>query len=141
MTFDALKPIILAVKEADLADVPLDLEALANDLDTPLEVIRARVERLQQWGLIDAREDEVACAFTAAHQYLVLGGGVPEDVLNFLPGPIGNLFTREALLTAGTVLVDEFRASILDGDAVGHARQLLPKGRGRSLHDRRVARN
>ncbi len=37
MTFDALKPIILAVKEADLADVPLDLEALANDLDTPLK--------------------------------------------------------------------------------------------------------
>lgn len=105
-------------------------------MDTPVEVIRARVERLQQWGLIDARENEVPCAFTAGNQYLILDGEVPQDVLNFLPGPIGNLFTREALLTAGTVLVDEFRANILDGDAVGHARDLLPEGLGKFIDER-----
>ncbi|MDP9377044.1 MAG: hypothetical protein M3P40_05650, partial [Actinomycetota bacterium] len=115
---------------------PLDLEALANELDTPLEVIRARVERLQQWGLIDAREDEVPCAFTGADQYLVLRGEVSKDVLNFLSGPVENLFTREALLTAGTVLVDELRANILDGDAVGHARDLLPEGLGKFIDER-----
>jgi hypothetical protein len=58
----------------------------------------------------------------------------------FLPHIIDDLNAREALLTAGTILVDEFRAAVLSGEAVGHARELVPPAFAGAV-DRRLALN
>jgi hypothetical protein len=47
-------------------------------------------------------------------------------VLSFLPAVIDDLNAREALLVAGTILVDEFRAALVNGDPVDYARALVP---------------
>jgi hypothetical protein len=39
---------------------------------------------------------------------------------------IDDLNAREALVVGGTILVDEFRAALVDGDPVDHARGLVP---------------
>jgi hypothetical protein len=61
---------------------------------------------------------------------------VPDHLLTFLPGAIDNLHTREAMLIAGTILVDEFRAALVDGRGVEHAAELVPPAFSGAVDDR-----
>jgi len=63
----------------------------------------------------------------AGRQYLQSHGEVDAATLRFLAGHIDDLHARASLLRAGTALVDEFRAAVLHGRAVEHARALLPQ--------------
>ena len=62
----------------------------------------------------------------AGRQYLESHGEVDAATLRFLAGHIDDLHARASLLRAGTALVDEFRAAVLRGRAVEHARALVP---------------
>lgn len=62
----------------------------------------------------------------AGRQYLARQGEVPREVLRFLPHEVDDLNAREALLVAGTVLVDEFRDHVLQGRGIEYAEGLVP---------------
>ena len=74
----------------------------------------------------------------AGRQFLAEKASVPHDVLRFLPRVIDDLRAREALLAAGTILIDEFRAAWLDADPDEHARELVPAAFAAAV-DERVA--
>jgi len=73
---------------------------------------------------------------TAGKQFLARRGQVDHDILAFLPRAIDDLNTREALLTAGTVLIDEFRAALLAGRGVEHAQELVPPAFAAAVDER-----
>jgi hypothetical protein len=72
----------------------------------------------------------------AGRQYLALEGSVDPAVLRFLPFVIDDLHARRALLDAGTIVVDEFRAALLDGRAIVHAQDLVPEAFAPAITER-----
>ena len=113
---------------AEAASEPLNVAELARELESSEEAVRADLGQLSAQGLLlDGLEDEEPpILLTAGRQFLARAGDVDRDVLGFLPHIIGDLHAREALLAAGSLLVDEFRAALLAGDAVDYARELVP---------------
>jgi hypothetical protein len=54
------------------------------------------------------------------------GSNVVNDVLRFLPHSIDDLYARDALLAAGSVRVDEFRAALPEAIRLTTPRNLFP---------------
>jgi hypothetical protein len=71
-------------------------------------------------------EELPALMLRAGEQYLDLRGEVERDVLAFLPAVLSDLHAREALLRAGTIIVDEFRYAVVSGREIEHAQELVP---------------
>jgi hypothetical protein len=117
-----------AASRAQEADAPVDVQQLARTLGESEFEVRLELERLGGMGLlIDGFEDEAPPLMRqSGRQCLARGGEVPTEVLRFLPSYIDDLYAREALLESGVALVDEFREALLEGEAVGHAAQLVP---------------
>lgn len=113
---------------AEAAEESLDLTALAQGLELSVPSARMDVEAVEALGLMLSGLDEgiKPILLGAGRQYLQLRGAVDGSVLSFLPRVIDDLRAREALLHAGAVLIDEFRLALLQGDAVEHARNLVP---------------
>jgi hypothetical protein len=113
---------------AQASDEQLDLAQLARELDTSEAVIRMDISQLSALGLVldGLEEGRPPMLLAAGRQFLARRGDVDHEVLGFLPRVVDDLNAREALLVAGTILVDEFRVSLLDGDPVEHARELVP---------------
>jgi hypothetical protein len=105
----------------------------------PRRTIQTDLEQLEALGLVLAGLDEgfAPRLLAAGRQFLARRGHVEHDILRFLPGR-STISTREALLVAGTILVDEFRAALVDGDPVDHARALVPRAFATAV-DRRLA--
>jgi hypothetical protein len=106
----------------------LDVAELARDLDTSEPVVEMDIGQLHALGLVldGLEEGRPPMLLNAGRQFLARRGDVDHDVLGFLPRVIDDLSAREALLVAGTLLVDEFRVALLRGDSVEHAQQLVP---------------
>jgi hypothetical protein len=120
---------------AQAANEPLDVEDLARGAGASVAAIRLELEQLEQMGLLLSGLDEglFPILLDAGKQYLKRNGEVSSEVLRFLSRSIDDLYAREALIHAGTVLVDEFRYQWLHGDAVDHAAQLVPQGFAQSV--------
>lgn len=88
------------------------------------------VDQLEVASLLLSGRDEHGTPLLLAtgRQFLNVGGEVPWDVLHFLPSVVDDLHAREALLFAGSVLVDEFRHQLLGATHVEHAAELVPPG-------------
>jgi hypothetical protein len=116
---------IVGMTEAEGAE--LDLSATADELATSEVGARERIDCLDAMGLIlsGLEEDLPPMLLRAGRQALALGD-VSHDVLTFLPKTIDDLHARDALISAGTILTDEYRGAVLDGRAVEHARDLVP---------------
>jgi hypothetical protein len=128
LDFATAAPLLQAAGIAQAASEPLDLARLADDLGTSRQRLRERTEALEGAGLL-IRAPEAGhppLLLRAGRQYLAKAGDVSDDVLAFLPHTVDDLVAREALLTAGTVVVDEFRLALLNGRGIEHARELVP---------------
>ncbi len=125
---ERLMRLLEAIGLEQAAEEPLDPGALAGELGVPEAAVRMDLDQLEQLGLaLVGIEDEIPpTLLIAGSQYLERHGRVDHEVLHFLPRVLDDLATREALLLAGTVVVDEFRAAVLDGRAVEHARDVVP---------------
>jgi hypothetical protein len=135
--FDQAAPILQAAGLAEAADEPLTLDSLADELAATADQLATRLEDLEGWGLLlSAAVDSPAPRLTrAGRQYLARRGEVARDVLAYLGPLVDDLHAREALLRGGTVLVADFRAALHDGDAVEHARALVPAAFAPALDD------
>lgn len=113
---------------AQADDGRLDPSGLAKEFGHPLGLIELRLEHLEARGLIlsGLGEGLAPILLDAGRQHLTRGGNVAPEVLSFLPRVIDDLDARGALLVAGTIMVDEFRAALVNGRAVEHARELVP---------------
>ena len=113
---------------ADASEMVLDVAELAREFDVPEETIRMDLEQLEALGLVLTGLDDGLAPrlLSAGRQFLARRGDIEQDVVGFLPRVIDDLNAREALLAAGTIIVDEFRAALVDGDPVDHARALIP---------------
>jgi hypothetical protein len=128
LDFAIAAPLLQAVGMSDASSEPLDLRTVAHDLGRSAQVVEQEYELLDATGLT-LPPPETALPprlLRAGRQYLASDGNVSAAVLGFLPHTIDNLVARQALLDAGTILVDEFHAALLNGDGVGHARELVP---------------
>src|SRR4051812_1316274 len=123
---------------AQAADEPLDVAELAEELESSEDAIRMDLGRLYANGLLlDGLEDRLPpILLTAGRQFLSRGGDVDDDILGFLPHTIDDLYGRRALLAAGLLLVDEFRAALLAGDPVGYAAEIVPPAFVSAVDDR-----
>ena len=122
------------------AERPLNVTELGEELGVSSSMIRNDLEELSALGLIlDGLEEGLPPILRhAGRQFLAGRPTVRREVLRFLPQVIDDLNAREALLLAGTILVDEFRAAFLDGDPVEHAREMVPRAFAPAV-DERVA--
>jgi hypothetical protein len=119
--------LLQAVGVTQAADEPLDLDALANDLDISLPALDMDLEQLTLFGLVSLGDafDSAPLLVRAGRQYLAIGGAVPHWELRFLAKTIDDLLARRALLRAGTTVVDEFRDRILSGQGAQYAADKL----------------
>jgi hypothetical protein len=108
---------------AQAAGAPLDVIQLAGDLDVHRSTIRMELGELSSLGLIlDGLEEGLPpILLNAGRQFLAGRLQVRPEILRFLPPVIDDLNAREALFHEGTILVDESRTAILNGDPVEHA--------------------
>ncbi len=106
----------------------LDLRELALTHKVSDRAIREQIQRIEDAGLLLSGIDEgqSPILLSAGRQYLNCRGDVPRDVLRFLPRVVDDLNARQALMTAGTVLVDEYRGHVLRGRGVEYAEGLVP---------------
>src|SRR4051794_16817017 len=97
---------------AQAASEPLDVVELARELGCSEDGAREDLGQLSAYGfLLDGLADNVPpILLPAGRQFLARGGDGDRTVLTFLADPIDDLHAREALLAAGSLLVDEFRA-------------------------------
>ena len=113
---------------ADGSKESLDLVALAKELGTTAQTLRLDLDELESTGLclhgLDGPDRPIL--LHAGRQYLARRGAIEEDVLRFLPQVIDDLDARQALIAAGTIVVDEFRTALRSGHAIDHARWLVP---------------
>jgi hypothetical protein len=125
---------------AQASEEVLDLADLAGELAVSEATIQVDLGQLNALGLVlDGLDDGLPpVLLTSGRQFLARRGAVDDDVVSFLPRVIDDLNAREALLAAGSILVDEFRAAWLDGDPVAHARELVPPAFANAI-DERVA--
>jgi hypothetical protein len=120
--------VLEAAGMAQAAEEVLDVAEVARELGTSEPVIRMDIGQLHALGLVlDGLEEGLPPILPrAGRQFLARGGDADHDVLGFLPRAIDDLNAREALLVAGTLVVDQFRVALLRGAAVEHAQQLVP---------------
>lgn len=114
---------------AQAADGMLDVAQLARKRGVPDAVISQQIEYLEDTGLLFGgldEESESPLLRDAGRQYLARHGEVSREVLRFLPREVDDLNAREALLVAGTILVDEFRDHMLRGRGIEYAEGLVP---------------
>jgi hypothetical protein len=97
-------------------------------VDGEADALTERLEQIDSLGLaLTGREEGLhPVLLRAGRQYLQRRGRVDHEALAFLAKTIDDLHAREALLHAGTLLVDQFRAAVLAGDSVDHARSIVP---------------
>jgi hypothetical protein len=127
--FEQIGAVLAAVGIAEAAEEPLDVAALAAERGESPGVVGEIVATLRAHGLVLLSEEEPDAPpilTRAGSQYLDRRGRVEPDVLSFLPRYVDDLNARAALIEEGRILVDEFRAAILDGRLVDHARGLAP---------------
>lgn len=121
-------------------DEPIRLEALARALNTSPASLSMVCDQIEHAGLVlfaPAEEPELPSILKrAGEQYLALKGQVDSDALFFLPYLVDDLYARQALIQAGSVLVDEFRHAIVRGDGAEHAAQLVPPAFSEAVDDR-----
>lgn len=128
MDFGPARVVLAAIDAAEQADEALALEAIARLLDLSHEEASDLVESIDRCGLaLTGQDGESPRLLSAGRQYLERGGNVDDAVLEFLPMVIDDLDAREALLNAGTIMVEEFREAISAGGAVEHAREVVPE--------------
>lgn len=135
MDFERVRDLLSAVAMAEAQRRRLTLNELAKELGARQIDVEGQLDTLQeQWGLLllAPKENTPPILLDAGRQYLAKSGQVDGAVLTFLPRASDDLHTRSALLEAGTILVDEFRAAVLAGDAIAYARERVP----RPLHQR-----
>lgn len=128
-TIEQLMELLELAGAAQAADEMLDVEQLARKRSVSDVAIRQQVEYLEDAGLLFGildEEWESPLLRDAGRQYLARHGEVPREVLRFLPREVDDLNAREALLVAGTVLVDEFRDHLLQGRGIEYAEGLVP---------------
>jgi hypothetical protein len=120
--------LLQAAGVAQAANEPLDLPALACELDMSEQSVGLEIEQLEAAGLMltGQQEHESPLLLDAGRQFLAARGEVSWDVLHFLPRLIDDLHARQALIHGGVVLVDEFRYQHLNGDPIAHAAELVP---------------
>jgi hypothetical protein len=130
--------VLEAAGMAQASEELLDVAELARELDTSEPVIRMDIGHLHALGLVlDGLEEGLPPILPrAGRQFLARDGDADHDVLGFLPRVIDDLNAREALLVAGTLVVDEFRVALLRGAAVEHAQQLVPPAFITAVDDR-----
>jgi len=121
-------------------DERLDVDALASELDVAIGLLDDLLEEIDRCGLalVDREEHPAPMLLTAGSQYLAAGGVVDRDVLVSLARTLDDLHARRAVLIAGSLLVDAFRAAILAGDGVEHARMLVPPAFASAITDDHV---
>jgi hypothetical protein len=137
LEFAATAPLLQAVGMSDAASEPVNLRTIAHELGRSADAVEQEIELLEATGLILLAPEAglPARLLRAGRQYLASKGNVSSDALGFLPHTIDDLVARRALLDAGTILVDEFRAALLNGDGVGHARELVPPAFAEAVTD------
>jgi hypothetical protein len=130
--------VLEAAGMAQASEELLDVAELARELSTSEPVIRMDIGQLHALGLVldGLREGLPPILPRAGRQFLARDGDADHDVLGFLPRVIDDLNAREALLVAGTLVVDEFRVALLRGAAVEHAQQLVPPAFITAVDDR-----
>jgi hypothetical protein len=131
--------LLQAAGVAQAADEPLDVDALADELDVSLPVAHMDLEQLAGFGLFSLPDefDSVPLLLRAGRQYLTRKGAVPYWELRFLAGTIDDLLARTALLRAGTIVVDEFRDRILSGQGPQYAAdELIPPAFAAAVDER-----
>jgi hypothetical protein len=138
VTYEELGPFLQAVGVAQAADETIDVAGLCRELELAEGALHERLRILEGWGLILAglQEGLPPILRDAGREYLALQGSVDPAVLGFLPFVIDDLHARRALLDAGTIVVDEFRAAVLDGRAVAHAQDLVPEAFAPAITER-----
>lgn len=130
--------ILQLLAAAEAAREPVDMKLTAKHAGLSNNALRLHIEWLEQRGLVlsGLQDGQPPLVLDAGHQYLARGGDVNRSILEFLPHTIDDLDARSALLTAGIILIDEFRAAILAGDPVDHARQIVPAAFAPAVTDR-----
>jgi hypothetical protein len=120
--------VLQAAGVAEAANEPLPVEELAKTHAVLPMGLTLEIEKLEQMGLMlsGLEEGNNPILLNAGRQYLDRRGDVPPEVLRFLPTVVDDLSAREVLIHAGTILVDTFRAGLLDGEGVDRAREIVP---------------
>jgi hypothetical protein len=132
MANDELDEVAIHVLEAagiaQAANERLPIDELARTHDASRASLLLKVEQLEQMGLMlgGLEEGGDPILLNAGRQYLDRHGDVPLEVLRFLPSVVDDLNAREALIHAGTILVDTFRDRLLNDAGIVHAAQLVP---------------
>ena len=140
VTYEELGPVLQAVGVAQAADEIIDVAGLCRELELAEGALHERLRVLEGWGLMlgGLEEGLPPILREAGRQYLALQGSVDPAVLGFLPFVIDDLHARRALLDAGTIVVDEYRAALLDGRAVAQAQELVPEAFAPAITERVV---
>jgi hypothetical protein len=128
MGFSETAPILRAIAMAEASDESLDVPSTTAEFKITESVLRQQTEQIEDLGLalIGLEEGLHPILLNAGRQYLARAGEVEVAVLSFLPSVIDDLHARQALLHAGAVLVDEFRAALLTSAGVAYAREIVP---------------
>jgi hypothetical protein len=130
--------VLEAVGMAQASEAAFDVAELAHELEVSEQMIRMDLDQVYALGLVlhGLEEKLPPMLLTSGRQLLARRGDVEHEILSFLPRVIDDLNARKALLVAGTILVDEFRAALVDGDPVEHARTLVPPAFTRAVNER-----
>ena len=123
--------LLRAIGVAEAADEPLserDLEELAAEIEGSTFGVQQAVLSLEQAGLaLTGLEDgESPMLLHPGRQYLDRKGDVSGAILSFLSDEVSDLNTREALLAAGSFVVDDFAEAVERGSAVAHTQEIIP---------------
>ena len=120
--------VLQAAGVAQAANELLPFEELAKAHDVSPSGLALEIEKLEEMGLMlgGLEEGNNPILLNAGRQYLDRRGDVSAELLRFLPSVVDDLTAREVLIHAGTVLVDTFRAELLDGSGVDRATELVP---------------
>jgi hypothetical protein len=134
--------VLAASRRAGTENRALDVVEIASELNRSTGAIWEVVGNVEKAGLAffgdDLREGPIVTE--AGEEFVAAGGDVPSEELSFLPKTIRNLLARRALLSAGSLLVDEFRHALLNDGGVAHARELVPPAFAAAV-DERLALN
>jgi hypothetical protein len=120
MEFEDVAPVLEAAGMAAAREEPLPINELADELGRSRVSVEMLCAQLESTGLVlfagvDERNARPILT-RAGRQYLALKGAVHRDALRFLPRVVDDLHAREALMLAGTALVDDFRTALVNGD-------------------------
>jgi len=131
---------VVGVSEA--ADEGLDPVELGRELDLSVDRVLATLEHLGDMGLIGetggSLAEEASHFLTeAGSQYLRSPEAFDQTILEFLPS-VRNLHGRKALMLGGEIMVDEFRAQILEGNGLDWAREEIVPQAFRAIVDDRM---